>query len=70
VGGKGREVNAEPVCPDCGTALREIGTHGEYVCPVALEAKRRGLLGQPGRKHKAATVWTRDALEKRKEGDQ
>jgi uncharacterized Zn finger protein (UPF0148 family) len=61
-------VSAQLVCPDCGTALREIGTHGEYICPVALEAKRRGLLGQPGRKHKTAAVWTRETLALRNGG--
>ena len=55
-------VGETPACPDCGTALREIGTHGEYVCPAALEATWRGLFDQPGRKHKVATVWTRGAL--------
>jgi hypothetical protein len=30
-----------------------------WICPVALEAQRRGLLGQPGRKHKAVWVYER-----------
>ncbi len=45
-------------CPDCGTPLKEIGTYGEWICPVALEAQRRGLLGQPGRKHAAVWIYT------------
>jgi ssDNA-binding Zn-finger/Zn-ribbon topoisomerase 1 len=51
-----------PRCPDCNTPLRQIDFRpGKevWVCPVALEAKRRGLLGKPGRKHKEALVYTR-----------
>jgi hypothetical protein len=63
---KGGEVSAAgetPVCPDCGTTLREIWTHGEYACPVAFETKSRGVLGQSGYKHKVITVWTRSTLQ-------
>lgn len=52
----------EPVCPDCGTPFKLIDPrpgHEAYACPVALEAHARGLLGQPGRKHKAAWIWVR-----------
>src|SRR5262249_39626137 len=51
-----------PRCPDCGTPLKQIDSRPgkeAWVGPVALEAKRRGLLGKPGRKHKECWVWTR-----------
>lgn len=54
-----------PRCPDCGTPLKQIDPRPgkeRWICPVALEAKRRGLLGQPGRKHKECWVWTRVPL--------
>lgn len=54
--------NVGPRCPDCGTPLRQIDPRPgkeAWCCPVALEAHRRGLLGQPGRKHAAAWVYER-----------
>jgi hypothetical protein len=61
-------MNASPDyrCPDCNTPLRQIDERPgkeAWVCPVALEGQRRGLLGAPGRKHTEVTVWVR----KRKE---
>lgn len=50
------------ICPNCGTALRQIDRRPgkeAWICPVALEAQRRGLLGQPGRKHREVTVYVR-----------
>ncbi|HXS98638.1 MAG TPA: hypothetical protein VN736_28775 [Candidatus Limnocylindrales bacterium] len=47
-------------CPDCGGELRQIDSRPgkeAWCCPNALEAQRRGLLGQPGRKHKQVTVY-------------
>ena len=51
-----------PKCPDCGTVLRMIDDRPEkerWACPVAIEAQRRGILGEPGRKHKAVLVYKR-----------
>ncbi len=48
-------AGVNPPCPDCGTPMRLIDDRPgkeTWVCPVALEGKRRGILGQPGRKHK------------------
>ncbi len=50
-----------PACPDCGTALRQIDFRPgkeTWCCPVAIEGQRRGLVGQPGRKHKEALAYT------------
>lgn len=48
-------------CPDCGTPLKSVceipGKPRTFICPVALEAQRRGLLGKPGKKHTAVHVW-------------
>jgi hypothetical protein len=51
-----------PTCRDCGTVLRQIDARPgkeAWCCPVAMEAQRRGLLGQPGRKHKVVWVYER-----------
>lgn len=64
-GVKGEERPApisEPVCPDCKSGLVLIDARPgkeAWACPVALEAQRRGLLGQPGRRHRVVWVWTR-----------
>ena len=55
-------MSDQPRCPDCDTPMRQIDDRpGKecWVCPVALKAKERGLLGQPGRKHKDALVYVR-----------
>jgi hypothetical protein len=52
--------DSEPRCPDCGTPLRQIDARPgkqAWACPVGIEAQRRGILGQPGRKHTAVTVY-------------
>ncbi len=57
-------IACEPVCPDCGTRFQLIDPRPgreAWACPVALEAQHRGLLGRPGRKHKAVWVWVRSA---------
>ncbi len=48
-----------PVCPDCHRPLKKIwnGPPEEWICPIAVEAKNRGILGQPGRHHKHAYVF-------------
>lgn len=54
------ENPAIPLCPDCHRPLRQIDDRPgkeAWVCPIALEAKDRGLLGQPGRKHAEAWVY-------------
>jgi hypothetical protein len=51
-----------PECPDCGTPMERIERPGGQVacrCPVAVEAQRRGFLGQPGRKHKSVVIYVR-----------
>jgi hypothetical protein len=51
----------QPRCPVCNTPLRPVGAKPgegkEWVCPVALEAQRRGILGQPGKKHKQVLIY-------------
>jgi hypothetical protein len=57
VAGKTRQVmSTQPICPDCGRALTKIydGPPEEYMCPVALEGKRRGIF----RIHKDCYVYT------------
>lgn len=52
----------EAPCPDCGRPMRLIDARPgkeEWICPVALEAKRRGLIGAPGRKHKVLQTYRR-----------
>jgi hypothetical protein len=52
----------QPKCRDCGRDLRQIDDRPgkeAWCCPVALEAQRRGILGQPGRKHKEVTVYVK-----------
>lgn len=53
----------QPRCPDCNTLLRPVGAKPgegeEWVCPVALEAQRKGFLGKPGRKHKEVLIYTK-----------
>ena len=52
----------EYLCPDCHRPLQQIDARPgkeAWVCPVAIEAKRRGYLGQPGRVHKEAVVFVR-----------
>lgn len=48
-------------CPDCSTRLEYLceipGKLRAFVCPIAMEAQRRGLLGAPGRKHRIVQVW-------------
>jgi hypothetical protein len=37
---------------------RDNPEHWEWVCPVSLLAMSKGLLGKPGRKHKAAWLFS------------
>lgn len=50
-----------PPCPDCSRPMRLIfdqpGKPREFICAIALEAKERGFLGQPGRIHNAVIIW-------------
>lgn len=49
-------------CPYCGTTMRLLDRDRqecwEWVCPVSLLAMDKGLLGKPGRKHKAAWLFS------------
>lgn len=50
----------KPKCPDCGTPMDQIDFREgkeSWACPVALLAQRKGILGEPGRKHKTAMVY-------------
>lgn len=52
---------AQLICQDCGRPLRIIDERPgkeAAVCPIALEAQHRGLLGKPGRKHKVVWIYT------------
>ena len=52
----------DPRCPDCNTLLRKVDARPgeeEWVCPVALEAQARGILGAPGRKHHEVWIYTK-----------
>jgi hypothetical protein len=39
------------------------GEPEEWICPVALEAQRRGFLGQAGRKHKQVWIFRKKEKE-------
>ena len=55
-----RDAASVFLCPDCGTVLKQIERRPgrePWVCPVALEAQRRGLIGQDGRRHRQVTVY-------------
>lgn len=48
------------LCPDCKRPMVPLDDDrpgGLWCCPIALEAHRRGILGQPGRKHKEAFIY-------------
>lgn len=51
------------LCPDCKRPMTQLPA-GEtdlsklrWICPIAVEAQRRGILGEVGRKHKVAQVY-------------
>ncbi len=52
------------LCPDCSSVMRMLDDRPGrpekrcWVCPVALQAKALGLLGQPGRRHKVVQIWS------------
>lgn len=56
------DSNNNPLCPQCKRPLRKLpampGELGEWYCPIALEARYRGLLGKPGKVHNEVWVWT------------
>lgn len=59
---------SQGLCPDCNRPLHQIDERPgkeAWVCMVAVEAQRRGLLGKPGRKHSAATIWVSRASRQR-----
>lgn len=50
------------LCPDCQQPLKQIDWRvgkEQWVCAIALEAQKRGILGMPGKKHKAVIVYGR-----------
>jgi hypothetical protein len=52
----------QPRCPVCKTLLKQIASRPgeeEWLCPIALEAQRKGILGEPGRKHKEVLIYTK-----------
>ena len=56
----------QPRCPDCNTLLRKVESRPgeeEWVCPIALEAQRKGILGAPGRKHQKVWIYIRKEKE-------
>jgi len=44
------------ICPDCKRPLKNVG-EDSWLCPIALEAQRRGILGQPGRVHSRVLIY-------------
>ena len=46
--------------PNSSAKLRQVlsdPSKQTWICPVAVEGQRRGLLGQPGKKHKEVMVY-------------
>lgn len=57
-------IDTTYLCPDCGRPLTMVEARPgkpesdrRWYCPIAVEAQRRGILGQPGRKHKEALIY-------------
>ena len=59
------ETDCVPIrCPDCACSMRMLSGNSadgleqfRWICTVAMEAKNRGFLGQPRRRHKECLVY-------------